>query len=600
MLRALMPRQLSRESGTECATFMLSLLTAIHFERFRARSQGWRGIRPCMTEGWGWTCRVAGSASVLGLVFQEEHPVATASGEAIEGLFSLHVFPPASSPLLDSFPLEALRHSLDDGYGERIRTLEAGGTFRDAFACGTLRVTLAADGQGLGLTLEAMARQRVMALDGIGTGDASGWQWIVPPGGWEANLPAFRLLLPLFGTLAASAATLLERVPKVTLAQQQQPCRGYTALGEMRVVPATTDTLLRMEAGFGHVQSAGACKTLHGLPLASRLQPAEQACKPVLHLLTGFLGSGKTTFLREWLEYLHGRDRFTGVLQNEFGAVGLDALLLRDSAMVEALDEGCVCCSLADALRPGLLRLMEALPARECILETTGLANPANVLQSLGELADLVVPGLVVTVVDAAALGGTAGACEAESALFRAQIAAAHVLILNKLDLVPEASHPELRRRLGAINPDALVLESLWGRIPFAELDLCLDGHDLEPPPPSTPLLPRMADLRAGVQHDVRRTVTHADEGFSSALWRLDGPLSREDVARLVAESGAYRVKGVVELAGEGQHIVQYVAGRLELEPVSGQPLDATFVVVIGKDVAKQSPLRSAVTSCNN
>lgn len=140
----------------------------------------------------------------------------------------------------------------------------------------------------------------------------------------------------------------------------------------------------------------------------------------MLHILTGFLGSGKTTFLRQWLDFLHGRERYTGVIQNEFGEIGLDAALLRGETQVEALDEGCVCCSLADSLRPGLLRLIGDMPAEQFILETTGLANPANVMEALSELRDIVQPGLVITVADALDLcrseGDIAGIRRAQAA----------------------------------------------------------------------------------------------------------------------------------------------------------------------------------------
>lgn len=104
-------------------------------------------------------------------------------------------------------------------------------------------------------------------------------------------------------------------------------------------------------------------------------------------MLTGFLGAGKTTFLRRWLDFLHGRERYTGVIQNEFGKVALDAALMKGDTVVEALDEGCVCCSLADSLRPGLERIIAAMPAEQFVLETTGLANPANVMEALNGLA---------------------------------------------------------------------------------------------------------------------------------------------------------------------------------------------------------------------
>lgn len=82
---------------------------------------------------------------------------------------------------------------------------------------------------------------------------------------------------------------------------------------------------------------------------------------------------------------------------------------MKGDTVVEALDEGCVCCSLADSLRPGLERIIAAMPAEQFVLETTGLANPANVMEALNGLRDLVAPGLVITVADALDLRGDTG-----------------------------------------------------------------------------------------------------------------------------------------------------------------------------------------------
>ncbi|MFR0873997.1 MAG: CobW family GTP-binding protein [Bilophila wadsworthia] len=392
-LETLLPRPLDPCGGSECATLMGALIAAIHLDRRRARALGWRGVRPSGSLLPAWTCRVAGSGLVFGLVFFGED----ADGGALRGTFAAYAFPLPDDPLFEFFPLEALRLAVDPGYGDRIRTLSEHAETLSPFRIGTVSLRAAVDGSGLSLTLSAPARLRMAALDGVAA-FSGGQRWLVEPGGWETDVPAFRLLLRPFAALSATAESLLGDPARVSLDGEAAPIPGFDAAGNIRHIPGGTGRELRLTAAFGSAGAQG--RPLARLPL--RHKPLEEESGlPVLHILTGFLGSGKTTFLRQWLDFLHGRERYTGVIQNEFGEIGLDAALLRGETQVEALDEGCVCCSLADSLRPGLLRLIGDMPAEQFILETTGLANPANVMEALSELRDIVQPGLVITVADA-------------------------------------------------------------------------------------------------------------------------------------------------------------------------------------------------------
>ena len=253
--------------------------------------------------------------------------------------------------------------------------------------------------------------------------------------------------------------------------------------------------------------------------------------------------------------------------------------LLRGETQVEALDEGCVCCSLADSLRPGLLRLIGDMPAEQFILETTGLANPANVMEALSELRDIVQPGLVITVADALDL------CRSEgdiAGIRRAQAARADVIILNKADTVEPAALEALAERLRALNRQALILPARHGAVAFAELDaFYADGADRRGPPlPShRPALPRFGE-----------TVTHADEGFVSAALRLSAPLDEAALLALLdsAGPGLCRAKGVVDLRLDGgvtvPATVQYAAGRLGFEPAPEG--EERYLVFIGTDIS--------------
>lgn len=515
---------------------------------------------------------------MFGVVFCGEQ----AEADALHGEFALYVFPDPEDPLLDHFPLAALQAALNADYRARIRELSLHAAELVPFRLGTLFLGVRYDGTGLEVEVCAPARLRTFALDGVPVPGDGADSWLIEPGGLETDLPAFRLLLPLFAVLTATTEARFEESALLTMGVEPWTCNAFDAAGNMRPFPEATGRLLRLTARLGKAvpcaaANSGPARSLSRLPLRHVPKPEEGGALPVLHILTGFLGSGKTTFLRRWLDFLHGRERYTGVLQNEFGEIGLDAALLEGDTRVEALDEGCVCCSLADSLRPGLLRLRAQMPAEQFILETTGLANPANVLEALGELDDLVLPGLVVTVVDALDLcRGQAGSCPADiTGVRRAQVERADVLIANKADAVSEPELAAVLDRLRALNPQALILPGREGNVAFAELDAFHSVHlDRE--------AARLPSRRIVLDRP-DRAVTHMEEGYGTLTVRPDGPVSTEDIRALLdrAGPGLCRAKGVVDLEGTGPVTLQYAAGRLEFEPAP-RNAEERFVVLIG------------------
>ena len=162
-LAALLPRPLTPENGPESPTIMNCLLTGVHLERRRARAVGWRGVRASAGGMPAWTCRVAGTPHVYGLVFCEEH----SNGEALHGEFAAYVFPKAEDPLLDVFPLRALALALGPDYEDAVRELSVHAPALDAFLLGHVGLTAALDGSGLALTLAAPARCRRVSAEGV-------------------------------------------------------------------------------------------------------------------------------------------------------------------------------------------------------------------------------------------------------------------------------------------------------------------------------------------------------------------------------------------------------------------------------------------------
>ena len=575
-LENILPRALG-ESDSDCASIFTSLVMAAHFERTRARSLGWRGVRPCAASHPAWTCRVAGAESVFGIRFDgETRDDSPENGPCLRGFFSLYIFPPSESPLLDSFPLDALRFALSPQYEHVVREFSGSEEELLPFLLGSLRMDVAFSGDALALTLEAPARHRVLAADGIPAQDG----WLVAPGKPECDVPAFSLFLRLFATLTATAEQQSGERAVVSRGMKSLPRRRFHADGTLEDCEDEQEVLLNLTASFGpsSAMDGEALFSLRTLPARHRPEELERLDRPVLHVLTGFLGAGKTTFLRRWLDFLHGRERYTGVIQNEFGKVELDATLMKGDTIVEALDEGCVCCSLADSLRPGLERIISAMPAEQFVLETTGLANPDNIMTALDNLRDLVVPGLVITVADALDLCGREASEKhpEESGIRRAQLQKADVVILNKSDMVSAEALANLTKRLHALNGRALILPAHYGSISFAELDAWIDSHGKTRLPSHTPSLMPMG----------AHVVTHADEGYEAKALEFDGPVSVADLEEILrsAGPGLCRAKGIIPVEGEGVCIVQYAAGQLEITPAPEEtPMD---LVLIGTELS--------------
>jgi G3E family GTPase len=189
-----------------------------------------------------------------------------------------------------------------------------------------------------------------------------------------------------------------------------------------------------------------------------------------IHVLTGFLGSGKTTLLRHLLADPELAD--TAVVINEFGEVGLDHLLVRQVAEdVVLLSSGCLCCSVRDDLVSTLAELNALMRAGEIpafariVVETTGMADPAPIMQAIlceKSLTPWFRLGHVITTVDA--VNGAQTLLRHREA--RQQLATADRVILTKSDLVDASESAALLDKLKAANPGAIFVASSKGHLP--------------------------------------------------------------------------------------------------------------------------------------
>ena len=332
-------------------------------------------------------------------------------------------------------------------------------------------------------------------------------------------------------------------------------------------------------------------------------------------LLTGYLGSGKTTLLARLLAHPQLRD--TAVLVNEFGDIALDHDLLDSAAeSVVLLDRGCLCCALRSDLAEQLddlytRRLRKELPAfRRVVIETTGLADPAPILQTLVAepmLAALYRLDAVVTTAD-----GQLGVQELERHFESVkQAALADRIVVTKADIAQATALQQLEARLREINPAAPILRSCNGDIdPTSILDIGFDAAGRDParvdgwlrseryrPAPAPP----SSFLGSSVVHDrrIRSFARTFDQPVSgSALWRgLETLIERHGEQLL-------RVKGIVNVRAQSAprviHIVQHVLYPVLTLPAWPSEDRRTRLVFIVRDLEQAQvlePLQQALAA---
>jgi len=324
-----------------------------------------------------------------------------------------------------------------------------------------------------------------------------------------------------------------------------------------------------------------------------------------LTVLTGFLGAGKTSLLNQLIHDPALAE--TAVIINEFGEIGLDHLLVkpvRDGVVL--LQSGCLCCTLRGDLVEALEQLLRDLDNgrvafRRMILETTGLADPAPVLQTAMAHPYLVqrlrLDG-VITVVDAV----NAGATLDEHMESVKQIAVADRIVLTKTDLLPAAQRREavqgLRARLGALNPAAPVLDAAAGEATPRNLVGCgLLDPDSKIPDVKRWLAEEAYAARAPHAHHHDHDRNRHDERIRAFTLTSEAPIPAAsfemfiDLLRSLHGPKLLRLKGIVKIAEEPAlplviHGVQHVlhpAVRLERWPDDDQ---RTRIVLITRDLS--------------
>ena len=300
-------------------------------------------------------------------------------------------------------------------------------------------------------------------------------------------------------------------------------------------------------------------------------------------VITGFLGSGKTTLIRHLLENAGGRR--IALIINEFGDIGVDGEILKgcgdaacdDDDIVE-LSNGCICCTVAEDFIPTMQKLLDRdEPPEHIVIETSGLALPQPLVSAFNwpEISTRVTVDGVVTVVDgrAAADGQFAHDVTAVNAqrkaddnldhdtplseLFEDQIAAADMILVNKTDLLNEDESSKLGERLQVEARNGVqVLKTTMGRMP---VDVLLGMAAAA----ETDMAARHAPHH---HHDHDEDDHHHDhddfESFAVTLGEIADPSAfAEKVAGVIRAHSILRLKGFAAIQGKPMRLTLQAVG---------------------------------------
>lgn len=332
------------------------------------------------------------------------------------------------------------------------------------------------------------------------------------------------------------------------------------------------------------------------------------ATKIPVTVITGFLGSGKTTLIRHLLQNNQGRK--IAVLVNEFGELGIDGELLRScgycpedeadsvSNIVE-LTNGCLCCTVQEEFLPTMLELLKRRDSLDCILiETSGLALPKPLVKAFRwpEIRNAATVDAVITVVDCEAVSAGRFASDPQAVaeqrqedpnlehetplqeLFEDQLACADLVVLNKTDLVDAVQQAEVVNLIEQeLSRAVKIVPSNQGKLDPAVLlgfqSAVEDNLDTRPS-----------------HHDTEEDHDH-DEQITSTHVILNRAFDPEQLVRqltqLVQQQEIYRIKGFVAVPNKAMRLVlQGVGTRFEQfydRPWQSQEPKTTQLVFIGR-----------------
>jgi len=288
-----------------------------------------------------------------------------------------------------------------------------------------------------------------------------------------------------------------------------------------------------------------------------------------VYLLSGFLGSGKTSLLSHIIEQFKAEGVKPAVIMNELGKLPFDSRAVDNEVPLKEMLEGCICCTGSEKMEAQLQMLLEGEDFDVLLIETTGAAHPVEAMDAV--LSPLFASKLnmkgIITVADCKRWLDRDKMSPQTRMLFLEQIKHAHLIVANKIDLLTDAEILTVTMQIQALNDGAPIIQTSNSKLPIKLLkNMEATFHEKE----------------------VQEAAIGKQLSLSSRLHTFHEGLRQEEFEEWVRSlpDTVYRMKGYVPLKGhKNPFLFQYAYGMVQWLPEYMKM--PPQIVIIGEQVDK-------------
>ena len=286
--------------------------------------------------------------------------------------------------------------------------------------------------------------------------------------------------------------------------------------------------------------------------------------KIAITVVTGFLGSGKTTFLSNYVKYLLNKNENPSIIVNEYSNLDVDSNALSHDIEVASILNGCICCDLQRDLIKQLKHFINKSAMHHIIIEATGIAHPVEIIAACQdpEIVEHLATPVVIGLADAPRFLARAQYTNSTIQLMEEQLQISHAIVVNKMDLLESVEYYKIKE-IEKINPQAPKFYTSFADLDMDNLVLTTDDS--------------MSPLGQSMYH----------HGIKSMQYQFTGPIDRQLFYQFILRlpDNVLRLKGYVKFHDAPNDIYefQYAFGLPDYEVIdTTMPLT---IVLIGEQI---------------